>query len=167
MHPLIHQIERTVFAPCGLAITDIVKDAESEEYHGYDLQCNNNIRIKFRLAKLTPKKVGNFVALWKRSSAGVTEPFEHDDPFDYYLVAVQSENTYGLFFFPKYVLAKNGILTHEGKEGKRGFRLYPDWVKAPNRQAEKTQLWQSPFFIPLEEGDSNAAEKLRHIRQLK
>ncbi len=166
MHLLIQQIERTILAPCGMPISHIEADPESEEYHGYNLVCNENIHLKFRLAKLTPKKAGNFVAMWKRNAEGVTVPFEHADVFDYYLVAAQFENRNGLFFFPKDVLVQNGVLTHYGKEGKRGFRLYPDWVTAPNRQAERTQQWQLPYFISLEEGKSTAVEKLQVILQV-
>ena len=41
------------------------------------------------------------------------------------------------------------ILSKPGKEGKRGFRVYPDWDKVENKQAEKTQKWQLEFFLEL------------------
>lgn len=142
-------IEEKILNPAGLHIITSTKDAESEDYNGMDLACSGNVCIKFRQAKLTPKKAGNFVALWKRSASGETEPFQLSDPFDFYLIAAESDGRKGVFFFPKRALAENGVLTVEGREGKRGFRLYPAWVEAPNKQAAKTQQWQSVFFIEL------------------
>ena len=38
-------------------------------------------------------------------------------------------------------------MTSIKKEGKRGFRVYPNWVKPENKQAEKTQNWQQDYFV--------------------
>lgn len=161
MTDILTQIEKAVFIPCGLSITQTERDAECEEYHGFNLLCGQH-RIKFRQAKLTPKKVGNFVALWKRNAAsGETEPFHLSDPFDFYVIAVHDEAQEGFFCFPKAALAQNGVLTFGEKEGKRGFRLYPAWVAPPNRQAQRTQQWQAPYFFGREEWTCNA--RIRRI----
>lgn len=164
MTAMLASIEEKAFHPASLQITNQVKDAGSEDYDGLDLLCNGNVRIKYRKAKLTPKKVGNFVALWKRSTSGDTEPFALSDPFDFYMIAVHSESRSGFFMFPKQALADNGVLTDGAKEGKRGFRLYPDWEEAPNRQAMKTQQWQSAYFVDLDEKEP--AGRLRRICQI-
>jgi hypothetical protein len=52
-------------------------------------------------------------------------------------------------FFLKSVLADKGIITKNGKEGKRGIRVYPPWDIATNKQAEKTQSWQTKYFLLL------------------
>ena len=161
MTATLASIETKALHPAGLRITSMVKDAESEDYDGLNLLCNGNVRIKYRQAKLTPRKAGNFVAIWNRSASGETEPFTLSDPFDFYMIAVQSESRSGFFMFPKQALADNGVLTNGPKEGKRGFRLYPDWVEAPNRQALKTQQWQSEYFVDLDRKD--AAARLRRI----
>jgi hypothetical protein len=44
-------------------------------------------------------------------------------------------------------LADKGIITKNGKEGKRGIRVYPPWDIATNKQAEKTQRWQMLFLM--------------------
>lgn len=127
-------------------ITDISKDAECEEYCG----CNFNIgqfRIKFRKAKITPKKTGQFVTLWKRNAQKQTEPFHFNDDFDFYIVAIRQQNQFGIFLFPKSVLSEKRILTSQNSEGKRGFRLYSAWDFPKNKQAEKTKNWQSEYFI--------------------
>ncbi|WP_126243294.1 MepB family protein [Chitinophaga rhizosphaerae] len=161
MTATLASIETNALHPAGLRITGLLQDAESEDYDGLDLLCNGSVRIKYRQAKLTPKKAGNFVALWKRSASGGTAPFTLSDPFDFYMIAVHGGSRSGFFMFPRQALAGNGVLTNGPKEGKRGFRLYPGWVEAPNRQALNTQQWQSGYFVDLDEKD--AAARLRRI----
>jgi hypothetical protein len=51
-------------------------------------------------------------------------------------------------------LADKGIITRNGKEGKRGIRVYPPWVITTNKQAEKTQNWQTKYFLIIEKDNS-------------
>jgi hypothetical protein len=103
-------------------------------------------KIISREAKITPKKIGQFVSVWKRNEKGVTEPHELTDDFEFYVIKCKSENRNGQFIFPKEELAKRGIVSTPQKEGKRGFRVYPPWDKAENKQAIKTQAWQLNYF---------------------
>ena len=106
----------------------------------------NEARIIFREAKITPKKIGHFVSVWRRNELGVTQPYELTDEFDFYIIKCQSGNKIGQFVFPKDELAKREIVTTKESEGKRGFRVYPPWDKAENKQAIKTQAWQLNYF---------------------
>ena len=47
------------------------------------------------------------------------------------------------------MLADNGIITQNGKEGKRGIRVYPPWDIVTNKQAMKTQNWQTKYFLTI------------------
>ena len=105
--------------------------------------------FKFRKAKITPKKVGQFVTLWKRNADKQTEPFDENDLVDYYIIATEDDSKLGFYIFSKSVLIEKNILSTQNKEGKRGFRVYPDWVKPENKQAEKTQNWQQNYFIEI------------------
>ena len=129
----------------GWISTEIKQEKESREYCAYKLRLGEN-RAKFRVAKLTPTKQGLFVTMWKRNIAGITEPHALDDPIDLYIVNVIDQDKAGFFLFPKEALAQNGIVSVNGKGGKRGFRVYPNWVKNLNKQATKTQGWQVEFF---------------------
>jgi len=53
-------------------------------------------------------------------------------------------------------------LTSIKKEGKRGFRVYPNWVKPENKQAEKTQNWQQDYFVEVnnQQIDKTKLEKI-------
>ena len=127
-------------------ITAFATDAECAEYLGCSFILDE-LQIKFRQAKVTPKKVGLFVTLWKRNAENKTEPFHVNDPFDFYIIAVKEENNFGFFIFPKEILNDKNILTNSKKEGKRGFRVYPGWTKTENNQAKKTKAWQTNYFI--------------------
>ena len=63
------------------------------------------------------------------------------------VVNCRTENHFGQFVFPKFVLLKQGVSTTESKEGKRAMRVYPSWDIVQNVQAEKTQKWQLEYFI--------------------
>lgn len=147
----LRKIENLVFMINGFSITDLTEDKACEDYSGYNFRLKNH-NIKFRKAKVTPKKTGQFVTLWKRNSHRQTEPFDIDDDVDFYIIATQQTRRFGFFFFPKNVLGEKHILTNNGKTGKRGFRVYPDWDIPTNSQAEKTKAWQSAYFIDLTEG---------------
>lgn len=126
----------------------------------------NQLNLKFRKAKITPKKVGQFVTLWRRNANKQTEPFNETDNFDFYIITVDEEGKFGFFIFPKSVLIERQILTTSQKEGKRGFRVYPDWTKTENKQAEETQIWQTKYFINLATNKQKNIEKLREIIKL-
>ena len=143
-------------------ISDVLIENEAKEYFGFDFRVNQ-LQFKYRKAKTTPKKVGLFVTLWRRNLDRITEPFHENDSFDLYLISVNENEKQGLFIFPKNELIKQKILSTLTKEGKRGFRVYPSWTITKNKQAEKTQIWQTKFFIDFSDQKMNQIEKINKI----
>ena len=139
---------KNVFIPLGYDYSRLDEEKEGQEY-GACIYSLNGLAIKSRTAKITPKKVGQFVTLWKRNSKEITEPHDESDLFDFYVINVRNNKKFGQFIFPKSILSKQGILTTAKKDGKRGFRVYPSWDKAINKQAVKTQSWQLKFFTEI------------------
>ncbi|TNE79830.1 MAG: MepB family protein [Bacteroidetes bacterium] len=131
--------------PSTLHISDFVEETESTEYEACRFQLNGR-GIVCRKAKLTPKKVGQFVTFWKRQGTGPIEPFSDQDELDFFIVNVSTATRTGLFVFPRTVLLEKGILSKANKEGKRGFRVYPPWDKVESKQAIQTQKWQLSCF---------------------
>ena len=145
--PMLEMSYKLVYEPCNVTFTSKPKsEAESQEYGGFEFAINN-IRVKFRVAKSTPTKVGQFVTLWKRMDKGPIMPYDKIDPFDVYVVCVKEGRNVGQFVFPKQVLVARGILSKTGKGGKRAIRVYSPWVKTESLQASNTKKWQTQFFI--------------------
>lgn len=137
-----------VYDRCSFKCSYPIVDSESFEYGACTFELNN-LSAKYRVAKITPTKTGQFVTLWKRMGNGPIEPYNNSDSIDLCIISVRKENLFGHFVFPKSTLSKHGIITDGGKEGKRGFRVYPPWDKATNKQAQATQKWQLNFFLEI------------------
>lgn len=142
-----------VYDKCGFDLTKFKISPESEEYGACSFVLNG-LTIQYRISKITPTKTGQFVSIWKRNEEGITEPFNISDDLDFVIIASKSEANFGQFIFPKSVLADKKIITSNGKEGKRGIRVYPPWDRATNKQAEKTKNWQTKYFITIKADNS-------------
>lgn len=142
-----------VYDKCGFDLTDPKLNTECVEYGACSFGLNGKT-IEHRVSKITPTKTGQFVTIWKRNKDGITKPFDISDEIDYIIITAKSDDNFGQFIFPKSVLADNGIITRNGKEGKRGIRVYPPWDIAPNKQAEKTQHWQTKYFWAIKNHNS-------------
>ncbi len=127
--------------------SDYKEHAEANEYNGCEYFFSNQKYIQ-RTAKITPKKVGQFVTLWKRNEHGITTPLNYEDDFDFVVILCFNEKRVGRFIFPKDILLKKNILSTltDKDSGKRGFRIYPSWDIPINRQAISTQNWQINYF---------------------
>ena len=151
----------------GLTIVAVVADLLASDYSGLTLQYGQGT-LKYRKAKVTPKKVGLFVTLWKRDRENISIPYHTKDDFNCCIIQAEYQERVGFFFFPKDLLIKNGIISTDLKEGKRGFRLYPSWDMPASAQAKKTQAWQSPYFIELTNPQEDKHSKINFfIKQLK
>ena len=104
---------------------------------------------RVRTARVTPKKPGAFVAVWKRDEAGETRPLGSDDGIAGLLVFVQEGERFGAFRFTASQLEIQGVTRSPSHPGKRGFRVYPSWSTNLNPQATRTQAAQSSAFTRL------------------
>jgi hypothetical protein len=163
-HPDLLAAIEFAYEPSGLACRDILQEAESKEYGAFVFELNNK-RIKFRVGKITPTKVGQFVTLWKRIGDGVIQPHDLADQFDFFVISVRNAEHFGQFVFPKTILYEKGIVSKEGKGGKLGIRIYPPWDITESRQAKQSQAWQLKHFFgiqPNESVDIDRVQKLFH-----
>ena len=142
---LLHIIN-TMYIPLQFDHSEITVNKEGQEYAACSFTLNKN-NIQFRVGKITPKKIGQFVTVWKRNSSGITAPHDTSDNVDFFAISADKDNNQGHFIFPKSVLIEKNIFSKDGKDGKRGIRIYPPWEKAVNKQAQKTQEWQLNYFI--------------------
>lgn len=157
---LLNQIDTKVYQKCGLEILDFTPELESKEYAASRYKIND-LHIASRNAKITPKKIGQFVTFWKRKGKGQIEPFNEKDQIECFVVNVRTENELGQFVFPKSALIKKGIISTTKKEGKRAFRVYPKWDIPKNKQSAQTQKWQLDYFYQIDDSvDFNMVTEL-------
>ena len=142
--------EKLLYNECGFQLQNLIWNSESTNYGACSFELNN-YKIQFRVANITPTKIGQFVAIWKRNNQGITAPFDVADSLDFMIVSVRDSENFGQFIFPKSVLVSKGIVSQNEKGGKRGIRVYAPWDKPENKQAIKTQAWQVNYFVEIRE----------------
>lgn len=145
---LLRQFEDFVLEHFAQPLSAVTAEQDNGEYGAHTFYLAFSI-IRFRTAKTTPTKIGQFVAIWKRNEEGANVPFDFDDEFDYYIIATNRDKNLGFFVFSKSVLMTNGIISNGKIGGKRGIRVYPTWDKTTNKQAQKTQAWQTKYFFEI------------------
>ena len=142
--------EKSVYNKCCFQLQNLIWNPESTNYGACSFELNN-YKIQYRVANITPTKIGQFVAIWKRNNEGITAPFDVADSLDFMIVSVRDSENFGQFIFPKSVLVSHGIISQNEKGGKRGIRVYAPWDKPENKQAIKTQAWQVNYFVEIKE----------------
>ncbi|MDQ0207664.1 MepB family protein [Alkalicoccobacillus murimartini] len=139
---------------------DQKQEVQNNEYEGLILKINNRT-YRSRLAKLTPKKKGYFVAFWEKNADGVNQAFSYEQTPEKVMITIIDQTLRGQFIFPKDVLLTFGVLKSSEQKGKMAMRVYPSWVTGLNTNARKTQTWQEDFFIDLTDGlDGEKLKKL-------
>lgn len=162
IHNDLKIVKELVYDKCGFDLINLKQNLESKEYGACTFELNGKT-IQQRVSKITPTKTGQFVTIWKRNEDGITEPLDNSDNFDFVIITARKDENFGQFIFPKSVLADNGIITKNGKEGKRGIRVYPNWDITTNKQAIKTQSWQTKYFVTIRNDNSTDLELTKKI----
>lgn len=153
-----------VYMPAGLELTELpVREVESEDYGACRFGLDG-YNIAFRVAKTTPTKLGQFVTIWKRPTSGCAiAPLDADDGIAYVVVSVFDESHRGQFVFDRKTLASKGVMSTNGKGGKRAIRVYPPWVTPVVKEAIRTQQWQLRHFLPIEQAGSADLVQVRRL----
>ncbi|MFC9894527.1 MepB family protein [Nocardia sp. NPDC127579] len=122
-----------------------IAEPESADYGAFAFSVDG-APVRFRIAKTTPTKPGQFVTVWQRSSEGPIRPFDVEDRIRYFVISVADGENHGYFVFPQEALVRRDIVSRNGIGGKRGFRVYPPWAAVTSDQARRTQSWQLEFY---------------------
>lgn len=159
------EIKKLLFENLTFEMTQPILEPESSEYGACSFVLNN-LNIRFRTAKTTPTKTGQFVTLWKRSENGPIQPFDSTDSIDLIIISTRKNHLFGQFVFPTSILIEKGIVTHQNKEGKRAIRVYPPWDVTTSKQAQKTQKWQLDYFLKIDNDKPINIELFKKLYQV-
>ncbi|MGG0737581.1 MepB family protein [Niallia taxi] len=149
-------VNENLYEPNHLMIKDIREEAQNSEYGAGTFQLNTKL-VRFRVAKTTPTKIGQFVVFWEKDKANKNQAYSYEQAPDLLVInTFTNNNRFGQFIFPKEVLLKQKILKTATTNGKMAIRVYPSWDKPVSNQAINTQKWQLEYFIELD--DDNLIE---------
>lgn len=155
-------VKEYVYDKCNFLLENLKLNLESSEYLACSFYLNWQ-KIEYRVSKITPKKVGQFVAIWKRNMFWITEPFDFNDDLDYLVITSKDGDNFGQFIFPKEVLVEKWIITKNWKLWKRWIRVYPSWDIPTNKQAQKTKSWQEKYFLIIKSDNSTDLELAKNF----
>jgi hypothetical protein len=165
----IHQdflvAQELIYGPSGFEASKPQVESEGTEYGACAVEVSGKA-LRFRVSKITPTKVGQFVTFWKRIENGPIQPFDAADRIDFLVVSCRKGQLLGQFVFPKSVLRERNVISFRGEGGKRAIRVYPPWDRPTSHQALKTQTWQLPYFLETPEDgplDLARARQLYHL----
>lgn len=160
----LNEVHQRIYDLLDFSYSQPVMEQESAEYGACDFVLDN-LSIKFRVAKTTPTKIGQFVTLWKRLGKGPIQPYDSADPVDFFIINTRKGDRFGQFIFPKSVLCQQDIFSINNIGGKRAIRVYPPWDIAVNRQAQKTQKWQLAYFLEIPQNTEIDVARARLLYQ--
>ncbi|MFI9102209.1 MepB family protein [Streptomyces fildesensis] len=162
VHSDLRAAKTRVYDVNGFVCSRPVPEAESADYGAHEFTLDG-ASVRFRAARTTPTKIGQFVTVWKRSPEGPIQPFDSTDPVDLFVVGSREDQHFGQFVFPREVLCERDVVSRNGIGGKRAFRVYPPWVTAVNRQARAAQAWQLRYFLLIPEDGPADGERARAL----
>lgn len=140
-------VNKILYEPNQLMIKNILEETQNSDYGAGKFQLNSK-SVRFRVAKITPAKIGQFVAFWEKDEANKNQAFSDDNATDLLIINTFDEKgNFGQFVFPKEILLKQKILKSTRNKGKMAIRVYPSWDAPTSKQAIAAQNWQLPYFI--------------------
>jgi hypothetical protein len=159
---IIEKLDSMIYKPNNLKITNLKEEKQNAEYAGGTFQLNNKA-IRFRISKITPNKVGQFVSFWEKNEHMQNQAFSYESAPDLLVITCIDDNKIGQFVFPKKILLKEKILKTQDQKGKMAMRVYPSWDQPVSKQAKRSQIWQLHYFLDLSDIENLSVDHLLNI----
>ncbi|GGD96256.1 MepB family protein [Paenibacillus nasutitermitis] len=157
-------VNERVYEPNHLSIQAIQEETQNADY-GAGVFLLNSRSVRFRVAKITPAKTGQFVAFWEKGPDNKNQAFSYENAADLWVIHTfaADSHAFGQFVFPKEVLMQHNILKTGSVKGKMAIRVYPAWDTPTSKQAIATQKWQLPYFAAVDHNNSRQIQELLHL----
>ncbi|WP_078552008.1 MepB family protein [Bacillus alkalicellulosilyticus] len=145
----LNYVNKMIYEAIGLTVESVQEENQNSKY-GAGIFKISSKTVRFRVAKITPTKVGQFVVFWEKDESDKNQAYLYEQAPDLLVITTfKNENEFGQFIFPKEVLLKQNILRSTSTKGKMAIRVYPNWDSPSSKQAMKTQKWQLPYFVDM------------------
>lgn len=156
-------INEQLYMPCRLTPHAICEEVQNAAY-GAGRFCFGETSIRFRVAKATPTKLGQFVVIWEKNQQGKNQSFSEETAMDLLVVNTFTDsNRFGQFIFPKEVLKKHKILRTDTTKGKMAIRVYPSWDNPTSKQAIAMRIWQLNYFVEFNKFRKLSVDDLKRL----
>jgi hypothetical protein len=161
LYKALTYVNEILYEPNHLTIKTIQEETQNSDYGAGIFQLNSK-SVRFRVAKITPTKIGQFVAFWEKDLDNKNQAFLYENATDLLVINTFTNNNhyFGQFVFPKEVLVKQNILKTATSKGKMAIRVYPSWDTPTSKQAIATQKWQLPYFVVVNNKSSLQIQEL-------
>ncbi len=145
----LNDVNKMIYEPNGLIVKSVQEEQQNSKYGAGSFRLASRT-VRYRVANITPTKVGQFVACWEKDENNKNQPYSYEEAPDLLVITCfKNEEAFGQFIFPKEVLLKQNILRSALTKGKMAIRVYPGWDSPSSKQAIKTQKWQLPYFVDM------------------
>ena len=153
-------VSKMIYEPKNLTLKSVQEEQQNSKYGAGTFQLSSKT-VRFRVANITPTKVGQFVAFWEKDENNKNQPYSYEEAPDLLVITTfKNDIEFGQFIFPKEVIFKQNILRSCSTKGKMAIRVYPSWDSPTSKQALKTQEWQLPYFVDMSKPDLLTEEKM-------
>lgn len=157
----LESIDKTIYQPNNLQVTSVIEEEQNSDYGAGRFTIGSSdisgeplgieVRrksVRLRVAKITPKKTGQFVTFWQKDNENKNQTYHWKASPDLLVIHTLGDNqVWGQFVFPKDILLEKNILRSDLTTGKMAMRVYPFWDKPSSNAAIATQKWQSDYFF--------------------
>lgn len=152
-----------IYEPNNLSLKSVQEERQNSKYGAGTFQISSRT-VRFRVANITPTKVGQFVAFWEKDENNKNQPYSYEEAPDLLVITTfKNDHEFGQFIFPKEIIFKQNILRSSSTKGKMAIRVYPSWDSPTSKQAMKTQKWQLPYFIDMTSRNKLTEEKMMKL----
>lgn len=162
-HKALTYVSKMIYEPNNLSLKSVQEEQQNSKYGAGTFQISSRT-VRFRVANITPTKVGQFVAFWEKDENNKNQPYSYEEaPNLLVITTFKNDHEFGQFIFPKEIIFKQNILRSSSTKGKMAIRVYPSWDSPTSKQAMKTQKWQLPYFIDMTSRNKLTEEKMMKL----
>ncbi|MBM7601013.1 hypothetical protein JOC34_003434 [Virgibacillus halotolerans] len=162
----LNYVNKMIYEPNDLTVKSVKEEKQNSKY-GAGIFRLSSRTVRFRVANITPTKVGRFVAFWEKDENNKNQAFTYEEAPDLLVITTfKNDSEFGQFIFPKEILFKQNILSSTSTKGKMAIRVYSSWDKPTSKQAMKTQKWQLPYFVDMSDPSELPIDKIIELYSL-